>query len=244
MNDHWSFSRAAATTALGAAALALFSTFIAIAAVGFDFELLDEPVGLLAIGPRAARLFRWGWILAGFGFHLFLVPVALYLEYWLKSQKPNWVRLYTVFGLGYCLIGAISLFTMATVLSPMMGAHGDALAAERDLMVAVFQANANLAFASLGTLSFILGGVWWLGIGLVLRTRHNLLGLATVVLGTATLASGLGYLFQAEALARLEVFFFFLGPWWAVWLGIVILRDGAANEPMVASATFTRERTS
>jgi hypothetical protein len=188
MNDHLPFSRVAAITAIVAAPLALLSTFIAIWAVGFDFELLDEPVSMVALDARAAGQFRWSWILAAFGFYLLLVPAVLYLRYWLKSQKPNLVRMYTVFGLGYCFIGTISLFTMATVLSPMMHAYPEALPPERDFLVAVFQASANLAFASLGTLSFILGGVWWLGIGLELRARYRLLGIVTVVLGIATLA--------------------------------------------------------
>lgn len=225
MNDHLpSIQRVAAITAIVAAPLALLSTFIAILAVGFDFELLDEPVGMVALGARAAGQFRWSWILAGFGFYLLLVPAALYLEHRLKSQKPNLVRMYTLFGLGYCFIGAISSFTMATVLSPMMHAYPEALAPERDLLLVVFQASANLAFASLGTFSFILGGVWWLGIGLELRAKHHLLGIVTVVLGIATLGSGLGYLFQIEPLARLEMFNYFLGPVWAAWLGIVIWR--------------------
>lgn len=236
MNNQNAFSRIAAISAILSAPVALLSTFIAIYAVGFDFDLLDEPVGLIALGVRSAVLFRWSWILAAFGFYLLLVPAALYLQSWLNSQKSNLVRMYTVFGLGYCFIGLISLFTMATVLSPMMQGYVDASQAERALLAVVFGAVANLASISLGPLAFIFGGVWWLGVGLELRKRHLILGVVTVALGAATLGSGLGYLFQLAPLARLEMFNYFLGPIWAAWLGIVVWRSAEGDAPSLEPA--------
>lgn len=234
MNDQTSFRRISAISAILSAPLALLSTFIAIAAVGFNFELLDETAGLIRLGSDAAELFAWSWILAAFGFYLLLIPAALYLKYWLKSQEPNLVGMSTVFGLGYCFIGAVSLITTATVLSPMMHAYAEAGGLQQDVLVIVFQAIANLAFASLSTLTFILGGVWWLGIGFELRARHNILGIVTVVLGIATLGSGLGYLFHIELLARFEMFNYFLGPVWAAWLGFLILRRIEEVQPAVS----------
>lgn len=237
MNDQTSFRRIAATSAILSAPLALLSTFIAIAAVGFNFDLLEEPAGLVKLGAGAAELFGWSWILALFGFYLLLIPAAFYLKVWLMSLDPHLAGMYTVFGLGYCFIGAISLITMATVLSPMMVAYADALGPQKDVLEIVFQPIANLAFASLSTLTFILGGVWWTGSGLKLRARHRILGIVTVALGIATLGSGLGYLFQIELLARLEMFNYFLGPVWAAWLGILILRNAGENEPMTNAST-------
>ena len=104
MNDQTSFRRIAAISAILSAPLALLSTFIAIAAAGFNFELLDEPVGLVKLGAGAAELFAWSWILAALGFYLLLIPAAIYLRYWLKSLEPNLVGMYTAFGLGYCFI--------------------------------------------------------------------------------------------------------------------------------------------
>jgi hypothetical protein len=224
MDDQNAFRRIAAISAIFSAPVALLSTFIAIYAVGFDFDLLDEPVGLIALGVRSAVLFRWSWILAAFGFYLLLVPAVLYLQSWLDSQAPNLVRMYTVFGLGYCLIGLISLFTMATVLSPMMQGYVDAPQAERSLWAVVFEAVANLASMGLSPLAFIFGGVWWLGMGLESRNRHLILSAVTVALGAATLGSGLGYLIRVAPLARLEMINYFLGPIWAAWLGIIIWR--------------------
>jgi hypothetical protein len=230
MNDQNAFRRIAAISAILSAPVALLSTLIAIYAVGFDFDLLDEPVGLIALGVRSAVLFRWSWILAAFGFYFLLVPAVLYLPSWLDSQEPNLVRMYTVFGLGYCFIALISLFTMATVLSPMMQGYVDAPQAERALLAVAFEAVANLASISLGSLAFIFGGVWWLGMGLDLRKRRLILGAVTVALGAATLGSGLGYLFRVAPLARLEMFNYFLGPIWAAWLGIVFWRSTEEEE--------------
>jgi hypothetical protein len=238
-NDETLFRRIASISAIVSALLALLSTFFAITAVGFDIELLDQPVGLIKIGERGAELFGWSWILAAFGFYLLLIPAALCLNYWLKSQKPNLVSMYTVFGLGYCFIGAIELITMATVLAPMMQAYTEAIEPQRDLLTLNFQAIANLTSFSLSTLSYILGGVWWLGIGLELRARHRILGLVTVILGVATFGSGLGYLIHIEALARLEIINFFLGPLWALWIGIIIARGAQQPAQSVETATAT-----
>lgn len=231
MEKQTGFSRVAAISAILSAPVALLSTVIAVYAVGFDFELLDDPAGLIALGAGTAALFRWSWILAAFGFYLLMIPAAIYLMSWLNSARPNLSRMATVFGLAYAFIGAISVIAMATVLSPMMQAYGGAPQAERALLTMVFEAVANLALMSLTTLAFIAGGVWWLGIGPALRKRYPVLGVVTVVLGAATLGSGLGYLFQVPPLARLEMFNYFLGPIWAAWLGIVVWRGAAQNEP-------------
>ena len=237
MHDQTTFGRFSAISAILSAPLALLSTFIAIAAVGFNFDLLDEPAGLIKLGSGPANLFAWSWILAALGFYLLLVPAALYLDDWLKSKKPNLLKMYTVFGLSYIFIGTIDLLTMVTVLSPMMRAYADAQGPQREVLVVVFQPFANLAFADLSTLTFILGGIWWLGIGRILTSEKRVLGIITVNLGVATFGSGLGYLFQFEPLARLEVFNYFLGPIWALWLGVVIWRRAKQREAAIQPAT-------
>ncbi|MGD2155578.1 MAG: DUF4386 family protein [Anaerolineales bacterium] len=237
MNDNTVFRQTTAVSAIISTPLALLSTFISSYAVGFNFDLLDEPVGLITLGARVAELFRWSWTLAAFGFYILLVPATLYLKRWLNSQKPNLVRMATLFGLGYCFIGGISLITMATVLSPLIRTYSNALGSQGDILVVVFQVISDLTFMGLGALAFIFGGVWWLGIGLELRAKRRVLGITTLVLGIATLGSGLGYLFHIKPLARLEMINYFLNPIWAAWVGIVILRR--VEKGKLASKTQT-----
>jgi hypothetical protein len=236
MKNENTFRRIASISAIVSAPLALFTVFIAVYAVGFDFELMDDPVGQITLGARVAELFRWGWIFATFGFYLLLVPAALYLWSWLKHQNPELVRMYTIFGLSYIFVGAIALITMTFVLAPMIGAYAEQLESQRDIYVVVFQAIANMVSLGLGTLSFILGGLWWLGIGLILLNERRSLGIMTVILGVATLGSAAGYLFNVDLLARLEMFSYFLGPLWALWLGIVIARGAGEIEHSLETA--------
>jgi hypothetical protein len=224
MKNENTFRQIASISAIVSAPLALLSVFIAVYAVGFNFELMDDPVGQITLGASVAELFRWGWIFATFGFYLLLVPAALYLWSWLKPKNPELIRMYTIFGLSYIFIGAISLITMTFVLAPMMSAYAEVLDSQRNVYEIAFQAIANLVFLGLGTLSFILGGLWWLGIGLIMQNELRSLGIVTVILGMATLGSAAGYLFNVDLLARLEIFSYFLGPIWALWLGIVIAR--------------------
>jgi sulfite exporter TauE/SafE len=83
-----------------------------------------------------------------------------------------------------------------------------------------FKVVTDVAFFGLGPLAYVLGGIWWAGVGSLLRPEKPALAVVTIVLGVATLASGLGYLLQVDLLARLINFL--LSPVWALWLGVMV----------------------
>jgi len=200
-------------------------------AVDFNFELMSDQAALIALGAQSAEFFQWGEFLTVFGYHLLLIPVVLYLWHLLRPHDPNLVNLYTVCGLGFIFIGVRGAIMRANVLPEMMRAYAEASGAQREVLETVFKVLTDMAFT--GGIGIILLGIWWLGIGLVLRSERRLLGIFTTVLGIAALGVSVGTIFHIEPLIMLEGVVFLLSPFWALWLGIVIWQGTEKSEQRV-----------
>lgn len=236
MNEQTIFNRIASISAITAALAMIAASLVAFIAVDFDTEPLANPGILINIGSRAASIFRWGEILGLFGWGLLLIPVALYLWFWLHNQSPRLVAMYTVFGFTGILFTAFGSILRAIFFPSMMAAFAQASAAQREFMQIIFQAITDFSFEGILALEYLFWGLWWVGIGLVLRHHRRWLGFATMILGVASLGGGLGWLLQIYLLARFENLLFLL-PIWAIWLGVVIWRRDDGKEAVMEPAT-------
>lgn len=238
MNDETLFRRIAATTVILAGVLNLAASLVTSFAVDFNLEFLANPQDMLAAGlePAAIDLFRWGEILGVFGYCLLLIPVTLYLWYWLSPQNPRMVSLYTVLGLIGIVLCVIESAVRVSIWPPMMAAYPQAVEAQREVLQLGFLASSDFAFESMYALNSILAGLWLLGVGLLLRSQQRVLGIVTAIMGVAIFCAGVGWITRVDPLARLELFYF-LQPFWAVWLGIVIWRRAENVEQLAVAAT-------
>jgi len=236
MKDQTLFKRIAAISAFLAAPFALASTIVLLMAVDFNTEFMSNPAGLITIGAPASETFRWGEILGLGAPTLLLVPAALYLWYWLKPLAPKLVTLYTFFGLASVLVSAIGSLLRATLYPPLMNAYSLVSETQRDVLMVIFQGVSDFNFEGLWALELIFGGIWWLGIGPLLRRERRILGIVTMILGIGYLIAGAGWLLRVGPLARLENVYFFV-PFWTVWLGIVIWRNPENDEYTKESTT-------
>lgn len=238
MNSETSFRQIAAITIVAAGMLMLAATVVLPLAVDFNFEFLASPEDLLTagIGAEKVDLLRWGEILGVFGYSLLLFPVTLYFWYWLAPQNHKLVTLFTVLGLTSIVLGIIEASIRISIWPPMMMAYPQAGEAQREVLQIVFRTVTDFAFEGLYGVASMLGGLWWLGIGLALRAERRILGIVTASMGAAILGAGVGWLFQIDLLARLELFYFF-EPFWAIWLGIVVWRRAGRRVQMVEAAT-------
>lgn len=233
MNNETSFRRIAAISAIISAPLAVAGLVITALAIDFNFEVMSDQAALIALGAQSAEFLQWGEFLTVFGYYLLLVPVALYLRHWLRPRNPNLVDLYTVSGLGFIFIGVPGAILRANVLPEMMRAYAQASLAQQEMLAVVFKVTTDVIFAGVGVLEIILLGIWWMGIGLVLRSERRLLGIVTTVLGIAALGNSVGTIFHIEPLIMLEGIVFLLSPFWALWLGIVIWQGAEKSEQRV-----------
>jgi len=222
MNDQTTFRWIAAISAILTALFTMASTIILLMAVDFNSEFMSHPEDLITISASASKTFRWGTILE-LGSTLLLIPTILYLWYWLKPRAPKLVTLYTVLGLTSILLATTGELLRANLYPPLMNAYSQAPEIQKDVLMVIFQGITNFNFEGLWALELIFWGIWWLGIGPVLRSEHRIMGIVTVILGIVCLVAGAGWLFRIDPLARLENVFIFV-PFWTVWFGIVIAR--------------------
>jgi len=220
MDDQTLFRRITSLSAILAALFTVASTIVLLMAVDFNSEFMSHPEDLITINASASEAFRWGTILE-LGSTLFFIPVALYLWYWLKPRAPKLATLYTIFGLASMLLAITGELLRANLYPPLMNAYSQSPEIQKDVLKAIFQGVTNFNFEGLWALELIFWGIWWLGIGPLLRNERRILGIVTMILGIAYLVAGTGWLLRIDPLARLENVFFFI-PIWTVWLGIVI----------------------
>lgn len=232
MNDNRSFQSLAAICAIISGPLAIISIVLGLKAVDFNFEVFSDMTLLLKTGESGATFWRWSMILDIFGYYLLLTPIAFLLWHWLKEKDTVRLGFYTFCGLAYMVIGAIGASIFAAVSPSMIVDYVSSSGQQREVLEIVFQNTTNIVYGGLwGYLELIPGGVWWLGIGFILRTKRPVLGMATIILGLASLLNVIGTILDIEAIAMptLMIYLYF-APIWALWLGIDILRSPAVNE--------------
>lgn len=222
------FQRITAVTAVLSAPLALGASIMLVMTIA-DVDIIANPARMIALGERTASIFRLVEFTGMFGYYLLLLPAAIYLWAKLRPVNPRLVDLLTVLGLFSLAVGSIGSTLLFSVLPPMMSAYSQAAEAQRMVLTAVFQAVMDGAVSGLLAVSSILGGLWWMGIGLLFLQERRAFGIATAALGFVSLLYGAGENLNVTFLTNLEPLTFF-APIWALWLGILIWRSPVRGE--------------
>jgi hypothetical protein len=219
-----SFFKMAGLVAMLSCPLALASILLVFTAFNWDFETAFNPVKAIAFQPDPSATLRWGWILDIFGYYLPVVPLAFALHRWLSSSAPLHSQLFTLCGLGYILIGATGAAMLAGATVPLYEAYAAGDVAQKAVVTQVFANLNNEVMSGVWNIfSMTLAAVWFLGTGWLLRSEYRWLGIFTTLLGIASVADVLGYVFHSEALSGAGLnFYLFLAPVWAAWAGWVV----------------------
>jgi len=226
MNDNYSFQRFAAITAIVSFFFAVASDVLQGIPVNFHSDFPINPSMFLSVGTGGASLLRWGLLLDMLGYYLPLLPLAIFIQQWLKAKNPIWIRFYTTCGLGYILIGATGAVALAVVQPPLINDYAHASTEQRAVLETVFGAIWNIVYGGMwNILGELLVGIWFLGIGLLLRTELRGPGIVGMLIGSAALLDSLGMMLGIEGLALLGLsIYLVLAPIWALWFGIDLLR--------------------
>src|SRR6266487_3438789 len=225
MNNDVSFQRLAAVTSILATLLALGSIGVQVVVLGINTDPFSNPTSLLGTGANGASLFRWGMILDIFGYYLLLAPLALLVWSRLQQKGMNLITLFTFCGLAYMFIGAIGATTLAAISPPLIEGYGQASAQQRQVYEVVFSGFLNVVYVGLwNLLESSLGGIWWVGIGFLLRREQPVLGLFTIVLGIFALLDALGRILDIQLIYTVGLAgVLLLIPIWSLWFGIDLL---------------------
>lgn len=231
-----SFARMAGVLAIVSLPLAVGNVLAMLATVHFDVSGMTKPLVLLHAGAAAGGLWRASMVLDIAGYYLAIVPLVLLLRSWLRPLAPAWVDLWSWCLLAYCLVGAIGGAELATALPTLMRDY--ALdASRRAPLQAVFTGYTDGVYRGMwNLLEEFLAGVGWMGIGIVLATRHRFLGVLTIVLGAVSVLDSVGTGLNTDVVASTGLSaYLVLAPVWAAVLGLGILR-GDIGQDLLASA--------
>lgn len=226
-----SFAGVAAIAAIASAPLAVGNLFVMLAAVHFNLSGMTNPLVLLHAGAAAAPLWRWSMLLDIFGYYLPIVPLILVLHTSFRHRSPNWIDLFALCLLAYCLIGAIGGSMLATALPTLIREYGTASSSHQMSLQSVFTGYTDGIYRGLwNLLEEFLAGIGWIGFGLVLLAERRRLGVVTVVLGAACLVDSFGTALNIDAIASAGLtVYLVLAPTWACWMGIDLLRTPSRN---------------
>ena len=226
MNDNYSFQRFVAIIAIASFFIAIASDVLQGIPVNFNSEFPINPVSFLSVGADGANLLRWGLILDMLGYYLPLLPIALFIQHWLKAKNPIWMHFYTTCGLGYILIGATGAVTLAVVQPPLINAYAQASVGQRAVLETIFGAIWSIVYGGMwNILGELLVGIWFFGSGWLLRSERRFFGIVSMIVGISALVDSLGNILGFESLALVGLsIYIILAPIWALWFGIDLLR--------------------
>jgi hypothetical protein len=232
----------AAIAAIASLPLAVGNLFAMLATVHFNLNGMTNPLILLHAGAPAAPLWRWSMILDIFGYYLPIVPLILLLRTSLRHRGPNWIDLFALCLLAYCLIGAIGGSMLATALPTLIREYRTAGSFHQASLQSVFTGYTDGVYRGLwNLLEEFLAGIGWIGFGLALRPSRRHLSSLTMVLGAACIVDSLGTALNIDAMASTGLsVYLVLAPTWACWMGIDHLRnpfpdDTVDRSPLAAS---------
>lgn len=112
-----------------------------------------------------------------FGYYLLLLPAALFLHRWLRPRRPSMADLATRASVAYMLLGTIGATILWKAWPTMIHSYSGASQAQQESLVLLFQTLSAVVEDGIWTIGGGLGGVWWLGIGSLLRHERRVLGL-------------------------------------------------------------------
>ena len=211
-----------------AGVFALVGLILGLITVDYDFEVFEDTTRLISLGADAAGAIRWSNLLNMFGNYLFLLPLVLLLFGWLRSADEGRTRFYTTCGILYLTLGAAGASILAAGWSHLIEAYAAASAEMQPILVSQIELVNAIAEQGLqGALQNIVGALWFLGMGSFLRSHRSGPGILGMVVGVALLLNAVGNLSNIEFFSLLGLAGnLLLGPVWAIWLGISLLRKG------------------
>jgi hypothetical protein len=212
-----SILRRAGITALAVSIGAgITSTVLFAAAYQFRPDI-QEPTRIVAAGATSAELLRWAAVLDLFGYYLATAVLAYVLWRQLRPRNPVIADLSTLAGVGFALAGGAGAAVLAVFGSSLMHDYTDAAATEQVVIAAQFATLMAVVMRSIWQfLDGILIGVWWLGIGLLVRPDRPRLSRLTLVLAAAAVVGAFVNLVGLSLVrdVLLGVLFILWAAWW------------------------------
>lgn len=206
------------------------SYFLVAGSVNFNFDFFSNPVLIFSIPNVNSGMLRWSMITDIFGYYLLLLPSLFFIHEWLKD-KTAWRYLITFCGTSYVLIGAVGASILAVTWPTYLAKFPISSPEQQETLKLLFESFSLMVGNGMWNLfDTIVGGVWMVGIGLVIKREKSILGWVTVIVGVISLFDGIGNILEIKEIADIAVnLYLILAPAWAIFLGFSIVSKSALN---------------
>ena len=226
VNTNTTYRKITGELAIVAGIFAFLSLIVGLMGVNWDFEVFSDPSTLIESGARAANFIKWSHWLNMLGNYFLLIPLALFLHRWLKTNSELASQIFTASGLVYMLLGAAGAAILAAARPYLIEQYAQATAAQQELLLLDFQlVNAIAEVGLQGVLQNLAGAIWFAGMGFLLRQKKSGLGIFAIAIGVFLLLNTVGNMFNLEALSLIGLTAnILLGPVWLILTGIAVMR--------------------
>jgi hypothetical protein len=193
---------------------------------GSNSQEFSDLYYFISAGAEAGNLMKWSWLADLLGYYLLLVPAAFLIHNWLKPKNPYWMGVFSFCGLAYIFSGCVGAAILAKIWPTLLSGYALADDSMKEIYRIIFTNSTEMVYGGIwGYLEYLLAGIWWIGIGVTMKSERKVLGIVTICLGLFTLAAFAGEVFDLESIALVGLLvYLLLAPIWALWLGISLVR--------------------
>jgi hypothetical protein len=238
MENKSNYKRIIGIITITAGVLAAACMFVGAHAVEYNFEAFSEPTLLMqyAHNYKAAYLFL---LLDMAGYYLLLLPVIFYIHQQFKFRSP-WVPLLSFCGLAYVLTGAIGAAMLAAAWPELMQQYTATAGVGQETISLLFNTITNVVTKGLwNILEVLFAATWWIGVGILLFREYKVIGLLSIIAGTACLIDAISTMASWKVVSEVGLnIYILLGIVWPVVVGIHLLRKPVAQTRVHDSSTI------
>lgn len=214
--------------------LGIAASIILPAPYGYDPAAIARPGSIVDRGQPAADLLRWGALL-DMASYLPVAVLVVYLHYRLRKLGGELFAVLTAGGLAYVLIGSVAGALLASAGPPLIEGYASATDSGREAARVTLEALGHATLVGLwGTLELIPFGIWFIGIGWVLRRQWPNFAALSGVVGVVMLVSSARTGLTGRTLVEIDspvamVIAASLGLFfvWQLWLAVRLWRGDA-----------------
>ena len=219
-----SYQKTAGILSITGGLTAIVGIYLFNGAANFDTTVFKNPRILLGRTDLDATLLKWSMIANMFGYYLLMLPAVFNFHQYLKTKTAwNWLLGWS--GATYVFMGAAGAAILSVVWQASIIEYPVATAAQQEIILRHFQLSGQLFYGGIwNTLEMVLAGIFWLGLGLVVKEESPSFGWTTIILGCAYLLSGVGNITAGNVMSDTGINVFLLLPVaWQIWAGIILV---------------------
>lgn len=190
---------------------------------------IAHPADVVTAGADKAQLSRLAHVADMFGAYLLFIPIVIYLWHRLRPGNELLVDVLSVAGLVYAVVGATAAGIFAGAGPGLMRAHAVAETGEAAHIALTYALLSDLVVGMWQFVVGLVGGVWWIGVGVLTRhqwrwfARYSIFFGAVALLAVAARFAGVDY----DSAAPMTLAFLPLAAW-PVWLAVLLRPRGRA----------------